>query len=135
MRATSRQRSAQVSALSYSMALSRARYANAVEAEKARAARASAEYARLQPLLAAAGYGPHGGAARLRAEARAVRARSGAARRSERVECAACTAVGATEAEAFAIHHPELLPSTETMQEAIDQAERRGHGRYAEIRR
>ncbi len=73
---TSRQRAARAGELSFSMAMTRARYANAVEKDRARSARARARLDALRPLLAAAGYGPHGGAERLRAEARAVRAAS-----------------------------------------------------------
>jgi hypothetical protein len=75
-----RERAAQVGELSLALALNRARYENAQDAARERAARAARRYDALQPLLAKAGYGPHGVAPRLRAEARAIDARRSAAR-------------------------------------------------------
>jgi len=79
---TARQRAARISELSFRMTMTAARAQLAQDRERERAATAAARYAALQPRLAAAGYGPHGGAERLRAEARAVRAASRAASRS-----------------------------------------------------
>jgi hypothetical protein len=73
---TSRQRAARISELSFNMTMTKARAQLAQDRERERAATAAARYAALQPRLAAAGYGPHGAAPRLRAEARAVRAAS-----------------------------------------------------------
>jgi hypothetical protein len=78
-----RERAAQVGELSLALALNRARYANAQERTRERAARAARRYDALQPLLAKAGYGPHGAAPRLRAEARAIDARRDAGRGTE----------------------------------------------------
>jgi hypothetical protein len=50
---------------------------------------------------------------------------AGAAVRSEPVTCPDCLAMGATEAESFAIHHPELLP------ESTVQPEQAGRHRAA----
>jgi hypothetical protein len=73
---TARQRAARISELSFSMTMTRARAELAQDRARQRAAAAEARFAALQPLLAAAGYGPHGGAETLRAEARAVRSRA-----------------------------------------------------------
>lgn len=62
--------------LSFRMTMTAARAQLAQDRERQRAAAAAARRAALEPLLAAAGYGPHGAAPRLRAEARAVRAAS-----------------------------------------------------------
>jgi len=78
-----RERAAQVGELSLALALNRARYANAQERTRERAARAARRYDALQPLLAKAGYGLHGAAPRLRAEARAIDARRDAGRGTE----------------------------------------------------
>lgn len=56
--------------------MTKARAQLAQDRARQREAAAAARFAALQPLLAAAGYGPHGAAPRLRAEARAVRAAS-----------------------------------------------------------
>lgn len=78
MRATTqRQRQRQrIAELSFRMTMTEARAQLAQDRERQRKAAAAARLAALQPRLAAAGYGPHGGAERLRAEARAVRAAS-----------------------------------------------------------
>jgi hypothetical protein len=75
-----RQRVEQVSEMSWRLALNQARYQNAQERARERAARAEARLARLQPLLVKAGYGPHGAAGWILAEARGVRARREAGR-------------------------------------------------------
>jgi hypothetical protein len=86
-----RERAAQVGELSLALALNRARYANAQERTRERAARAARRYDALQPLLAKAGYGPHGAAPRLRAEARAIDARRDAGRGTEHTaNCQVC---------------------------------------------
>jgi hypothetical protein len=86
-----RQRAAQVGELSLALALNRARYENAQEKARQRRASAARRYDALQPLLAKAGYGRHGAAPRLRAEARAIDARRSAARGAEHTaNCQVC---------------------------------------------
>jgi hypothetical protein len=88
-----RERAAQVGELSLALALNRARYENALEKARERAARAASRYDALQPLLAKAGYGPHGAAPRLRAEARAIDGRRSAGRGTEHTaNCQVCAA-------------------------------------------
>jgi hypothetical protein len=72
----SRQRAARISELSFRMTMTAARAQLAQDRERRRAAAAEARLAALKPRLAAAGYGPHGDAEWLRAQARAVRAAS-----------------------------------------------------------
>lgn len=109
MRATvsPRRRAEQNAELSFRTTLSQARYANALEAQRAREARQRARWDALQPLLAKAGYGPHGVAPRLRAEARDI-GRAAAARGTEcsGPDCQVCadgrrreTASGSAQAE------------------------------------
>jgi hypothetical protein len=73
----------QIRELSFNLAMSEARLQNAREKARVQRARAAERDARLQPLLAAAGYGPHGAADWIRAEAKAVRARGAAVRSTE----------------------------------------------------
>lgn len=80
-----RERQEQISALSFRLTMSQARAQSARDAEWRRAEAARRRLAELEPLLAKAGYGPHGAATWLRAEARAIAARS--ARRSGDAEC------------------------------------------------
>lgn len=75
-----RKRAEQIAGMGLRLALNQTRYKNAQEAARQRAARASAKRAALEPLLVEAGYGPHGAADWILAEARALRARQGAAR-------------------------------------------------------
>ena len=83
---TARQRAARISELSFSVTMTRARAELAQDRERQRAAAAAARFAALEPRLIAAGYGPHGAAPRLRAEARAVRSRS-VSRSAAAAEC------------------------------------------------
>jgi hypothetical protein len=86
-----RTRAEQVSQVAFYTVLNQARYENAQERARERAARASARYAALQPQLAKAGYGPHGAAARIRAEARAIAARQDATRSTDHTaNCQVC---------------------------------------------
>jgi hypothetical protein len=75
-----RRRAEQIAELSFRAAMNQARYRNAQEGARERAARARARYAGLRPLLARAGYGAHGQAARIRAEAQAIEARRAVSR-------------------------------------------------------
>jgi hypothetical protein len=77
---TSYRQRQQISELSFSMAMTRARVQNAEDAAKRRRLATAAKLAALEPLLARAGYGPHGDADWIRAQARAVRAASSARR-------------------------------------------------------
>ena len=91
---TSRQRAARISELSFNMAMTQARAQLAQDRARERESAAAARYAALQPLLEAAGYGVHGAAPRLRAEARAVRAASRSAAGTEHTgpDCRICAA-------------------------------------------
>jgi hypothetical protein len=74
------------------MTMTEARAQLAQDRARRRESATAARFAALQPLLAAAGYGPHGGAERLRAEARAVRAASRSADGTEHTgpDCRIC---------------------------------------------
>ena len=87
-----RERAAQIGELSLALALNRARYENAQEKARQRRAAAARRFDALQPLLAKAGYGPHGAAPRLRAEARARAARRSATRSTAHTgrDCRVC---------------------------------------------
>jgi hypothetical protein len=61
--------------------------------------------------------------------ARRPKGHGGHAVRSEG-SCVECEKVGATPEEAFAIHHPELLPPMEAMEGQTEQAERRYDSDY-----
>ena len=80
---STRQQAARIAELSFRMTMTAARAQLAQDRARQREAAAAARFAALQPLLAAAGYGPHGAAPRLRAEARAVRAASRSATGTE----------------------------------------------------
>ena len=65
-RPSRRQRAAQISELSFRLAMTQARAENAKDAARRRADAARRRLAELEPLLAKAGYGPHGAANWLR---------------------------------------------------------------------